>query len=77
MMIARGPFHGSGDTKPSLGATLLSSLGVQLPLVLGGVYLLRLSDPLFIWWVQAAAYAIGAVLLFIIFRQGRWQRVKV
>jgi putative MATE family efflux protein len=75
--IARGPFQGSGYTKPPLWATLLGTFGIHLPLVLGGVYLLRLKDPVFIWWVEAAAYMVGAIFLFAIFRQGHWQRVKV
>jgi Na+-driven multidrug efflux pump len=75
--IGRAAFQGSGDTRPALYSTLASSLGVQLPLTIVGVYLLRFEDPRFIWWTEAGAYAIGAVLLYFVFRQGRWKQHRV
>ncbi|GEM_PF-2866864 len=75
--IGRSAFQGSGDTRPALYATLLAVLVVQLPLTLGGVYLLRLEDPRFIWWTEAGAYAAGAVLLYFVFRLGHWKRHRV
>ena len=50
---------------------------MQLPLTLGGVYLLKLEDPRFIWWTEAAAYTVGAALLYFIFRTGRWKKYRV
>jgi len=75
--VARSAFQGSGDTNPTFYSTLLSTLGVQLPLILGGVYLLNLPDPRFIWWSEAAAYTVGAVFMYLIFRRGHWKRVQV
>lgn len=75
--VSRGAFQGSGDTAPALYTTLLATVGVQLPLTLGGVYLLHLPDPRFIWWVEAGSYAIGAVLLYWVFKRGRWKQHRV
>lgn len=75
--IGRSAFQGSGATAPALSATLLATLGVQLPLTLGGVYLLRLPDPRFIWWAEAAAYTVGALLLYWVFRRGKWKYHRV
>jgi len=75
--IARAAFIGSGDTKPPLAVTLITTYGIQLPLALGGVYLLQLPDPRFIWWVGIAAYTVAAVLLYVLFSLGRWKHVKV
>ena len=75
--IARAAFQGSGDTKPPLWATLISTFCIQLPLILGGVYLAKLPDPKFIWWVEAASYAVSAAFLYFIFRKGHWKKYKV
>lgn len=77
MRVFRAPFDGSGDTKPSLWATLIATFGVQLPLTLGGVYLLEVAEPFFIWWVEGSAYLAGAVFLYFMFIRGRWKSIRV
>jgi len=75
--VGRAAFQGSGNTGPDLYATVLATLIIQLPLTLGGVYLLKLEDPRFIWWTEAVAYVIGAIALYYIFRLGHWKKHRV
>jgi putative MATE family efflux protein len=75
--VARSAFQGSGDTKPTLWVTLATNYAIQLPLVLLGVYWLKVEQPDFIWWVEAATYAVALVILLVIVNLGHWKRVKV
>ncbi|MBN2081714.1 MATE family efflux transporter [bacterium] len=77
MQIARGAFQGSGYTRPTLIATLIGTCLIQLPIVLGGVRLMKLADPRFIWWVEAGSYAVAAVILYLVFKRGKWKTHRV
>ena len=91
-----GAFWGSGDTKPPMWVALGSAWLIQLPLILGGLYLatgtqpralfwarmclvpvLDLRDPRFIWWAGVAASWCGALAIYLVFRRGRWMRIKI
>lgn len=75
--IVRAPFQGSGDTKPPLWSTLVAHYGLQLPIVLIGVYVLEIPEPYFIWWAEALAFLAAGIFLFTVFRRGHWKTYKV
>ncbi len=70
-------FWGSGDTKPPMWSALLSTWGVQLPVVVAGAYLFKWSSPYFIWWAGVAGGAVSLTYLFLEFRRGRWKTIRV
>ena len=70
-------FWGSGDTKPPMLIALGSTWLLQLPVVYYGLYVLKLREPYFIWWAGVAAAAAAALAFYLVFRTGRWKRVRV
>jgi len=77
VQVARSPFEGSGDTKPSFYVIAATTWGIQVPLTALGVYVWRLEDPSFIWWVEAGAYGLGFLALLLLIRRGRWAHKEV
>lgn len=70
-------FWGSGDTKPPMLIALGSTWLLQLPVVYYGLNVLHLKQPQFIWWAGVGAAVAGAVAYYLVFRTGRWKRVRV
>ena len=70
-------FWGSGDTKPPMWATVVTTYGVQLPIVLLGALWLKLEDPTFIVWAWVVSQLLNTVILYVLFKRGRWKTVKV
>lgn len=75
--VIGGVFWGSGDTRPPMWAALLSTWAVQLPIVLGGAYVLHLRDPRFIWWAGVLGTLVSALYLLLAFQRGKWKTVRV
>ncbi len=75
--VYRAVFEGSGDTRPVLWTSALTTWGLQVPLIMAGVYIMRIGEPDFIWWVMVAGHAAAAVLLFVLFKRGAWKHMQV
>jgi Na+-driven multidrug efflux pump len=73
--IARIAFEGSGYTKPTMYAVAATTWGLQLPATLAGVYWLKLPNPDFVWWIEAGAYTVCTVILYLVMQKGQWKRV--
>lgn len=71
--VYRAVFEGSGDTRPVLYNAAITTWGLQVPLILGGVYLMRVAQPDFIWWIMVFGNAVAAVMLYSMFRRGSWK----
>jgi putative MATE family efflux protein len=71
--VYRSVFEGSGDTRPVLYNAAITTWGLQVPLILAGVYLMRIDQPYFIWWIMVFGNAVAAVLLYSMFRRGGWK----
>ncbi|MCB1218752.1 MATE family efflux transporter [bacterium] len=75
--VYRAVFEGSGDTRPVFWASALTTWGLQVPLVMTGVYIMRVAEPVFIWWVMVAGNAVAACILYALFLRGAWKHHKV
>jgi len=76
-MMFSSAFWGSGDTQAPMWVTVVTTYGVQIPIILIGMYILKLANPVFIVWAWVAASALNAAAMWWIFRMGRWKTVKV
>lgn len=75
-MVLSGAFQGAGDTRTPTWITFVSMWLMRLPLA----YLLALSlgyGTLGAWWAMAASVIASGALTALLFRAGRWKRVKV
>ena len=75
--VYRAVFEGSGDTRPVLYNSVITTWGLQVPLILGGVYLMRIAQPDFIWWIMVAGNGVAALLLWSLFKRGHWKKHSV
>ncbi len=76
VFIISSAYWGSGDTKPPMIISVLTMWGLQVPLVFWLVYWQRVSI-LLIWYIGVATAVIDLALVWLIFRSGRWKRVRV
>ncbi|MDW8290775.1 MAG: MATE family efflux transporter, partial [Armatimonadota bacterium] len=75
-MVLSGAFQGAGDTRTPTWITFVTMWLMRLPLA----YLLALSlgyGTLGAWWAMAASVIASGVLTALLFRAGKWKRVKV
>ena len=57
--------------------TIITTYGLQLPVVFIGALWLRLESPMYIIWAMALSWSANALLTYIVFKRGRWKTVKV
>jgi len=74
--IISAAFWGSGYTRPPMVISILTMWCVQVPLVWALVRWLGLSV-YYIWWSGVIAAVIYLLLMWFLFRQGSWKRVRV
>ncbi|MCB1221987.1 MAG: MATE family efflux transporter [Planctomycetales bacterium] len=75
--VYRAVFEGSGDTRPVFWSSAATTWGLQIPLIMTGVYIMRIGEPYFIWWIMVAGNAAAAVILYVMFRRGAWKHHTV
>ncbi len=73
-MVLTGALQGAGETRSPTWITMISMLGVRLPLA---VLLLSLFGVAGGWWALSATQILSGLLTVAAFRSGRWQKVKV
>jgi len=71
-IVTSSVFFGSGHTWPPTIIGAVSSWGIQIPLILIFVYVLKTSD-VGVWTALIAAHLIEAVLLFAWYKRGSWK----
>lgn len=75
-MVLTGALQGAGETKSPTMITILSMIALRLPLA----WLLAVHlgyGAIGGWYAMAASTAAQGILTVVIFRQGRWRRVRV
>ena len=75
-MVLTGALQGAGETKSPTLITILSMIVFRLPLA----WLLTVHLPYGAtggWYAMAASTVVQGVLTVLVFRQGRWRRVRV
>lgn len=75
-MVSVGILQGAGDTRFPMFASMIVLWGLYVP---GAWYLVKHlgASPAQAWFWGAVAYAIIAVVLYLRFRSGAWQRVRI
>ncbi len=75
-MTVSGALKGAGDTKGPFKISLITNLGVRLPLIFIIVFILKLNV-VFVWWATGIQFIVEAVLMIIRYRRGRWKSIKI
>ncbi|RQD70305.1 MAG: MATE family efflux transporter [Tindallia sp. MSAO_Bac2] len=75
-MVTSGALKGAGDTKGPFGVSLITNLGVRLPLIFVAVFILELPVT-YIWWISVAQYILEALLMTLRYRRGYWKSIKL
>jgi len=69
-------FWGSGDTWPPTVIAGVVEWGVQIPLILLAIHVLRTTET-GVWWAMFAASFVEILLTYVWFRRGRWKHRAV
>jgi putative MATE family efflux protein len=69
-------FWGSGDTWPPTIIAGIIEWGIQIPLILLAIHVLRTTER-GVWWAMFAASCVEVLLTYAWFRRGRWMHRKV
>ncbi len=75
-MVLAGGLRGAGDTRTPMWVTLLGTTLLRVPVV----YLFAVAlhgGVAGVWWGTSADWAGRAVLIWFLFRRGKWKGVKV
>ena len=65
-------FWGSGDTWPPTIIAGVVEWGVQIPLILLAIHVLRTTE-LGVWWAMFAASCVEILMTFVWFQRGHWK----
>ncbi|MBD3348795.1 MAG: MATE family efflux transporter [Candidatus Eisenbacteria bacterium] len=69
-------FWGSGNTWPPTVITAVIEWGVQIPLILLVIHVIKTSEA-GVWWAMFAASCVEVLLTFLWFRRGHWKHKEV
>ncbi|MFA5523804.1 MAG: MATE family efflux transporter [Tissierellales bacterium] len=75
-MTISGALKGAGDTKGPFKISLVTNLGVRLPLIFIIVFILK-WNVVFVWLATGIQFIVEAVLMTIRYRQGRWKSIRM
>ncbi len=75
-MVTSGALKGAGDTKGPFGVSLITNLGVRLPLIFLAIFILELPVT-YIWWISVIQYVVEAVLMTARYQIGNWKTIKL
>jgi len=70
-IVLGSAFWGSGDTWPPTVIAAVVEWGVQIPLILAAIHVLRTSET-GVWWAMVIATGIEVLLTYLWFRRGKW-----
>ena len=75
-MVVSGALKGAGDTKGPFRISLMTNLGIRLPLIFLAVFVFQL--PLtFVWIISVIQYTVEAVLMTLRYKRGVWKTIKM
>jgi Na+-driven multidrug efflux pump len=69
-------FWGSGDTWPPTIIAGVVEWGIQIPLILLAIHVLRTTEA-GVWWAMFAASCVEVLMTFIWFQRGQWKHRAV
>jgi putative MATE family efflux protein len=69
-------FWGSGDTWPPTIIAGIIEWGIQIPLILLAIHVLRTTE-LGVWWAMFAASCVEILLTYVWFQRGKWKHRAV
>jgi putative MATE family efflux protein len=75
-IVMSSAFWGSGNTWPPTIIAGVIEWGVQIPLILIAIYVLRTTE-LGVWWSMFTAACVEVVLTFFWFQRGHWKHKVV
>lgn len=75
-MSISGALKGAGDTRGPFKISLVTNLGVRLPLIFIIVFILKWNI-VYVWWATAIQFIVEAILMTIRYKKGRWKSIKI
>jgi multidrug resistance protein, MATE family len=75
-MVFSGALKGAGDTRGPFKISLITNLGIRLPLIFIAVFVFHLPVT-FVWMISVLQYVVEATLMSIRYRRGKWKTLKV
>lgn len=75
-MIISGALKGAGDTDGPFRISLITNLGVRLPLIFIAVFVFRFPVTV-VWMISVTQYVVEALLMTHRYRKGKWKTIKV
>lgn len=75
-MVTSGALKGAGDTKGPFCVSLITNLGVRLPLIFLAVFVFDLPVT-YVWWISVTQYVLEAFLMTIRYQKGKWKTIKL
>ena len=63
-----GALKGIGDAKTPFVVSMVSSLGIRLPLIYYFIYLMNKSV-IFVWWITTLQWGVDGILMYICFKK--------
>ena len=75
-MIISGALKGAGDTDGPFRISLITNLGVRLPLIFIAVFVFKFPVTV-VWMISVTQYVVEALLMTHRYRKGKWKTIKV
>lgn len=75
-MIISGALKGAGDTEGPFRISLITNLGVRLPLIFIAVFVFKFPVTV-VWMISVTQYVVEALLMTHRYRKGKWKTIKV
>lgn len=75
-MIISGALKGAGDTDGPFRISLITNLGVRLPLIFIAVFVFKFPVTV-VWMISVTQYVVEALLMTHRYRKGKWRTIKV
>ena len=75
-MIISGALKGAGDTDGPFRISLITNLGVRLPLIFLAVFVFKFPVTV-VWMISVTQYVVEALLMTQRYRKGKWKTIKV
>jgi putative MATE family efflux protein len=75
-IVLGSAFFGSGNTWPPTIIAAIIEWGVQIPLILLAIHVLKTTE-LGVWWSMFIAASLEVLLTFIWFQRGHWKHKEV
>lgn len=75
-MTLSGALRGAGDTRGPFYVSMISNLGIRLPLIYAVVFLYE-AEVTYVWGAMVAQFIVEAALMFGRYRKGVWKSIEM